>query len=62
MANWTVKVIRHNNPTNDTDGSSEYATAVDSALGSAAGALTQVASAWDPETGSVVTTICVADA
>ena len=61
MASVVVKVIRHNNPTNDTDGDSVYAAAVDAAIGSTAGALTKVASAWDPETGSVVTTICIFD-
>ena len=54
-----VKVIRHNNPTNDTDGSSAYATAVDAAIGSTTVANTEIASAWDPETGSIVTTICI---
>ena len=57
-----VKVIRHNNPTNDTDGDSVYAAAVDAAIGgSTTSANTQIASAWDPETGSIVTTICIFD-
>jgi hypothetical protein len=56
-----VKVIRDNNPTNDTAGTSTYAAAVDSAIGSTAAARTLVASAWDHETGSVVTTICIFD-
>jgi hypothetical protein len=61
MANWTVKVIRSDNPTHDTAGTSAYAVAVDTALGSSAGANVAVASAWDPETGGIVTTVCIAD-
>ena len=61
MANWTVKVIRSNNPVHDTAGTSDYAAAVDAALGSADGANVSVASAWDPETGGIVTTVCTAD-
>ena len=56
-----VKVIRNDNPAHDTAGTSTYAAAVDAAIGSTAGALTKVASAWDPETGSIVTTICIFD-
>ena len=56
-----VKVIRNDNPTNDTAGTSTYAAAVDAAIGSTAGALTKVASAWDPETGGIITTICIFD-
>ena len=61
MANWTVKVIRSDNPTHDTVGTSAYAVAVDTALASAAGAEVAIASAWDPETGGIVTTVCIAD-
>ena len=61
MASVVVKVIRNDNPVNDTAGTSTYAAAVDAAIGSTAGALTKVASAWDPETGGVVTTICIFD-
>ena len=57
-----VKVIRDDNPKNDTAGTSTYAAAVDAAIGSTAAALTQVASAWDDRTGSLVTTICIFDA
>ena len=56
-----VKVIRNDNPAHDTVGTSAYAAAVDSAIGSTAGALTKVASAWDPETGGIITTICIFD-
>ena len=56
-----VKVIRNDNPVNDTAGTSTYAAAVDAAIGSTAGALTKVASAWDPETGGIITTICIFD-
>ena len=52
-----VKVIRHNNPINDTDGSSAYAAAIDTIVGSAAKDEVQIASAWDPSTGAIVTTI-----
>ena len=55
-----VKVIRNDNPTNDTDGTSTYAAAVDAAIGgSTTPANTKIASAWDPETGGIVTTICI---
>ena len=54
-----VKVIRHNNPINDTVGTSEYAAAVDAAIDSTTVTNTKIASAWDPETGSIVTTICI---
>ena len=56
-----VKVIRNDNPAHDTAGTSAYAAAVDAAIDSTAAALTKVASAWDPETGGVVTTICIFD-
>ena len=56
-----VKVIRDDNPKHDTAGTSTYAAAVDAAIGSTAGALTKVASAWDPETGGIITTICIFD-
>ena len=61
MASVVVKVIRNDNPVNDTAGTSAYAVAVDAAIGSTAGALTKVASAWDPETGGIITTICIFD-
>jgi len=55
-----VKVIRDDNPKHDTAGTSTYAAAVDAAIGgSTTSANTQIASAWDPETGGIVTTICI---
>jgi len=55
-----VKVIRDDNPKNDTVGTSTYAAAVDAAIGgSTTSANTQIASAWDPITGSIVTTILI---
>ncbi len=56
---WTVKVIRNDNPKHDTAGTSTYAAAVDSAIGDVAKDRVVMASAWDPETGGVVTTIAV---
>tara|TARA_Y100000310_G_scaffold152532_1_gene152011 strand:- start:1011 stop:1196 length:186 start_codon:yes stop_codon:yes gene_type:complete len=57
-----VKVIRDDNPKNDAVGTSTYAAAVDAAIDSTTAALTKVTSAWDPRTGSLVTTICIFDA
>jgi hypothetical protein len=55
----TVKVIRHSNPVQDTAGTSDYAVAVDNAIGGTTPANTKVSSAWDEATGSLVTTICI---
>ena len=55
-----VKVIRHTNPNDDAetiDGS--YAKAVDDAIGGAAKDEVQIASAWDPDSSSLVTTILI---
>jgi hypothetical protein len=55
-----VKVIRHTNPNGDAetvDGS--YAKAVDDAIGGAATGNVKIASAWDPDSSSVVTTILI---
>ena len=54
-----VKVIRSSNPVNDTAGTSDYAVALDAAIGGAATANTKIASAWDETTGSLVTTVCI---
>ena len=54
-----VKVIRDDNPKNDTAGTSTYAAAVDAAIGGTTAANTEIASAWDPETGGIVTPICI---
>ena len=54
-----VKVIRSSNPVNDTAGTSDYAVAVDTAIGSTTAANTKVSTAWDEATGSLVTTICL---
>ena len=55
----TVKIIRNQNPEHDTAGTSTYAAAVDAAIGGTTAANTEIASAWDPETGGIITTICI---
>ena len=53
-----VHVVRHNKPEGDADTvEGSYAKAIDDIIGSAAKDEVQIASAWDPDTGSVVTTI-----
>ena len=53
----TVKVIRNQNPEHDTDGTSEYAAAVDAAIGSVVPEVVEMTSVWDSTTNSIVTTI-----
>ena len=60
----TVHVIRHTNPNNDAEGTDaagydNYAKLVDAAVGSTTAALTEIASAWDPVTNSIVTTVLI---
>ena len=57
----TVKVIRNQNPKHDTAGTSEYAAAVDAAIGAVLPAHVDIASAWDSTTNSIVTTIVLND-
>jgi hypothetical protein len=53
-----VHVVRHNKPEADADTvEGSYAKAIDDIIGSAAKDEVQIASAWDSDTGSVVTTI-----
>ena len=57
----TVKVIRNQNPKHDTAGTSEYAAAIDAAIGAVLPANVDIASAWDSTTNSIVTTIVLND-
>ena len=57
----TVKVIRNQNPEHDTAGTSDYAAAIDAAIGSVLPAHVDIASAWDSTTNSIVTTIVLND-
>ena len=57
----TVKVIRNQNPSHDTAGTSEYAAAIDAAIGSEVAEHVAIASAWDSTTNSIVTTIVLND-
>tara|TARA_R110002020_G_scaffold151805_7_gene328913 strand:- start:2167 stop:2352 length:186 start_codon:yes stop_codon:yes gene_type:complete len=53
-----VHVVRHNKPEGEADTvEGSYAKAIDDIVGSAAKDEVQIASAWDADTGSVVTTI-----
>ena len=59
-----VKVIRHTNPNNDAEGTDNagndnYAKLVDAAIGSTATGNCKIASAWDPVSNSIVTTILI---
>ena len=53
----TVKVIRNQNPEHDTAGTSEYAAAVDAAIGSVVPEDVEMNSVWDPTTNGIVTVI-----
>jgi|TARA_R100001594_G_C4005931_1_gene255866 hypothetical protein len=53
----TVKVIRNQNPEHDTAGTSDYAAAVDAAIGSVVPEDVEMTSVWDSTTNSIVTTI-----
>jgi hypothetical protein len=53
-----VHVVRHNKPEGDADTvEGSYAKAIDDIVTGAAKDEVQIASAWDADTGSVVTTI-----
>ena len=53
-----VHVVRHNKPEGDADTvDGSYAKAIDDIITAADKTEVQIASAWDPVTGSVVTTI-----
>ena len=53
-----VHVVRHNKPEGDADSVvGSYAKAIDDIIGSAAKDEVQIASAWDPSTGGIITTI-----
>ena len=59
-----VKVVRHSNPNSDAEGTDaagydNYAKLVDAAIGSTATADCKIASAWDPISNSIVTTILI---
>ena len=59
---WTVHVVRHDNANTDADSvSGSYAKEVKDKLASTDKAKVQIASAWDPDTGGIVTTICLSD-
>ena len=54
----SVHVVRHNKPEDGVDTVADsYAAAIDAIVGSADKTEVQIASAWDPVTGSIVTTI-----
>ena len=54
----SVHVVRHNKPEDGVDTVTDsYAAAIDAIVGSAAKDEVQIASAWDPSTGAIVTTI-----
>jgi len=58
----TVKVVKHVSPsTDDSSNAGTYAKAVSDAVGTSTGAVTSVASAWDPTSSSVITTIVIHD-
>ena len=57
----TVKVIRNQNPEHDTAGTSDYAAAIDAAIGSVLPAHVEVTSVWDSTTNAIVTTIVLND-
>ena len=53
-----VHVVRHNKPEEDADSVvGSYAKEIDAIIGSADKSEVQIASAWDPDTGAIVTTI-----
>jgi|TARA_Y100000034_G_scaffold130649_1_gene189572 hypothetical protein len=56
----TVKVIREQNPTHDTTGSSDFATAIDDAIGGTiTSAQTAMTSCWDTSTNSIVVVLAL---
>ena len=58
----TVKVVRYNAPTDDNSSTADtYAKAVSDAVATSTGAVTSVASAWDPISNSIITTIVIHD-